>query len=247
MNYNEYDSNGNKKKFDFLDIINDKTQRSRFILFVYLVIFIVLIIVVRLNLKDVPENKEIEDNKEEVINNIEEEPVIKTNEDFSYIKLNNYSFIFDIKIVDTLSLIEGKRYNDKYSFTVSNNGDVLYFNGTKNYIRAKEEDGEYKLTGFPYILVDYFNNDLLISMIDNSTYVDDRYEITNEKIGKLVNDSKIIGNDINTITLIKKNNIVTQIVLDLSNAVSLYLNDNKEAIITLKYADFGLIDDFLIE
>ena len=42
MDYNEYDSNGNKKKFN-VDL-SDKKQRARAILAVYGVIFLILII-----------------------------------------------------------------------------------------------------------------------------------------------------------------------------------------------------------
>ena len=81
---------------------------------------------------------------------------------FSFIDLNNYNFDYNVSIGNSISIIEGKRFDDKYSFTLNNNGYVLYFNGVKSYIKAREIDSEeYKTTGFPYVFVNYFDIDVL--------------------------------------------------------------------------------------
>ena len=247
MDYNEYNGNGNKKKFNFLDMISDKTQRSRFFLLVYLVLFIILIVFIRFSMKSSLNNNK-DNNKVEENNNKEiKEPVI--NDDmFSFIDLNNYEFNYNVSIGDSISLIEGKRFDDKFSFTLNNDGYVLYFIGLKNFIKASETiDGEYKLTGFPYVLVNYFDIDVLKEMISKSVINNDKYEITNEEISKITKFNKTTNNDAtNTIQLIKNNNKVTQINLDLSNVISSYLNEEVSANISLKFYNFGLIDDFKV-
>lgn len=250
MNYNEYDGNGNKKKIDFLEIINDKQKRSRFLLLIYLVIFILFIIFIRLNINSTNIEKNNTNNvKEKTKEEENTKEIEKSNDIFSFIKMNNYDFSFNIDVKDSISLIEGKRFNDKYTFTLNNNGTILYFNGTSNYIKAKDSiDGEYKLTGFPYVLVNVFDSNIILMLINNSILNNDIYEIKTEEIGKIINYGSLSnGEAINTIELIKKNNKVTEINLDLSNAISSYLNENVKAKINLKYSNFGLIDDFIIE
>ncbi len=251
MNYNEYDGNGNKKKFDILEIINDRQKRSRFLLVLYLIIFIFFIIFIRLNINSSDIDKDITKNTNKEI--IKEETKIKELEDsnntFLFLDMNNYDFIFNINVKDSVSVIEGKRYNDKFSFTLNNNGNILYFNGVSNYIKAKETiDGEYKLTGFPYVLVNIFDTNVIKELINNATLNNDIYEIKTEEIGRIINYGTLNnGEAVNTIELIKKNNKVTEINLDLSNAISSYMNDSVTAKISLKYSNFGLIDDFKIE
>ena len=253
MNYNEYDSNGNKKRFDFSDIINDKTQRSRFLLFVYLIIFIVLVIFIRANISNTNVNKEKQEQelKEEETNNqnsVVENSNTELDEMFSFIDLNNYDFVFNINIKDSNSIITGKRYNSKYDFELKNNDYILYFNGTSNYIKAKESiDGESKLTGFPYALINIFDTNVLKSLIANSNLNNNIYEITNEEIGKVAKETISNGELINTIELVKSNNKVVQINLNIANAMSSYMKEEVNATIALKYSNFGLVDDFKIE
>ena len=255
MDYNEYDGNGNKKKFNLLEMLSDKQQRSRVFLFIYLVLFILLIIIVRVNLSSSLNNNNVDNNKEIVDNTNKEEKtkdetetIINESDMFSFLDLNNYTFKYSIKMGDSLSIIEGKRYNDKFSFTLENAGSVLYFSGTMNYIKAKESlDGESKLTGFPYVLVNIFDVRVLKNIINSATINNDKYEITNETIGNVVKYNKLDNKgEINTIELVKKNNKITGIEMDLSKAISDYVNENTSAIISLSFSDFGLVDDFNI-
>lgn len=248
MDYNEYDGNGNKKSFSFSDLINDKKQRSRLFLGAYLILFIVLIIIIRMNSTNTY-NEHIEEEKPKEEEEIEEKVIDNEIDNmFSFIDMNNYEFSYTIDVDNSISLIEGKRYKDKYSFILTSSSDKLYFNGTTSYMKAKDEfEGIYKYTGFPYILINYFNNSIIKEFINKSILKDGIYEITNENIGKVIGNNQIIGNEINTIKLIKSNNKVTQIEMDLSNVLSLYSKKETKANLVLKYTNFGLIDDFIIE
>ena len=249
MNYNEYDGNGNKNRFNLSEIINDKTQRSRFLLFVYLVLFIVLVVAVRINLRNTKQDSN-ETNKNNVVDdNIPvENDTNKIDEMFSFIDLKNYDFIYEININNSNSLVEGKRNNNKYSFTLNSAGSILYFSGVSSYIKARESiDEEYKVVSFPYVLVNYFDTDIVKELIKESTEVSDKYEITTEKVGVVTNYDLNGIETVNTIELVKSNNRITQIHMDLSNAISSYLNQTVEAKFVLKYGNFGLVDDFEVE
>ena len=261
MNYNEYDSNGNKKKFNLIDIINDKQKRSRFILLIYLLFFVILVIIVRLNLKSSLNNNQVNNsnnsntvvennNTEKKQENVVDNNIVKNEIDemFSFIESNNYEFKFVINMKNSISVIEGKRYNDKFMFTLENNGSILYFNGTSNYIRAKDSpEGEPKITGFPYVLVNIFDNKIVKEIVNNSKENNELYEISNEAIGNIVKTDLSNKDSMNTIRLTKKNNKITKIEFDFSNAISSYIGDNANANISLEYYNFELVDDFIIE
>ncbi len=111
MNYNEYDSNGNKKSFNFNDMITDKKQRSRLILGVYAIIFLMLIIFVRMGTSATTNNGEKGKNTKEVVENKELDIY---DEMFSLIDGNNYNFLYQLNYSNELYEASGKRYNNKY-------------------------------------------------------------------------------------------------------------------------------------
>ena len=260
MNYNEYDSNGNRNKFNLQDIISDKQKRSRVLLVIYALFFLIAILIVRSTVSKSLNNNQDNKTSNEVINNNVENNNIENNNNtdnnvtidtgnmFAFIDFKNYQFEYNVDVDGSISLIEGKRFNDKYSFTMNNNGYILYFNGTTNYIRAKESiDGEYKVTGFPYMLINIFDIDTIKNIISKSTVNGDIYEISNAAISEITHNDLDNKEGINKIELIKRNNKITEIKIDLSSAISSYMKKSTNAIISLKYSDFGLIDDFKIE
>lgn len=245
MNYNDYDSNGNKKKFNLLDIADSRQKRSILILAFYLIIIIILIVVVRISMKSNNEQPK----EEEKIEEKELEPVKdKDNVDelFSFIDQNNYSFTFSFNSDGIDYVTTGKRYDNKYSFTFSNGEQVLTFLGTKGNIKIMNEDGSYMASNFPIVFMNYFDNELLKKIVRNSSVVNGIYEITNEKIYEIIG-RKVSGEDgsgINTIELNLKNNKVVGLVIDVTNAIKEDKTAPVMSKITLEYKDFGLIDDF---
>jgi hypothetical protein len=206
------------------------------------------------NINNEVDNENIVNTNENItVNNQEniEEPDSKNKElqeMFSNIDLNNYNFRYVVNIKDSVSIIEGKRYNDKYSFTLENNGSFLYFNGTSNYIKAREsEDGVYKLTGFPYVLINIFDSNVLKQLINESNLNNGVFEISNESISKLANKSLSNNEAINTVEVYLKENKIDKVDLDLSNAISSFMNETVSAKISLEFTNFGLVEDFRIE
>lgn len=253
MDYNEYNSNGERKKISF-DLKN-KQSRSRAILLFYALLFIFLVIFIRLNYKgNINNSKNIENNNQIDNNNVEinkeeikKEEVSEIDSMFSFIDLNNYNFKFIISYNDVESVLEGKRYDNKYDFTLSNNNEVIFFNGTSNYMKVKTEENEsYKLATLPFVLLNFFDNDKIKEIITNSELDSEIYKITNAKLSKVLNEK--IDNEFatNDIALIKKNNKVTKINMDLTNAISAYSKENVIVKLNLEYFDFGLVDDFKI-
>ena len=251
MNYNEYDSNGNKKKFNFSDAINDKQQRARIILLIYFIFIVILIIFIRLSLSSSNNlnNEEIEEpnNNEEKVTYEEEDTKPKDDVDkmFSFIDQNNYNFKFTINYQEQEFIINGKRFNEKFEFTYTNGNEELYFLGSKDNLKLKRED-DYSSVVFPYVYVNFFDNNELKNIIRNSILVDDVYQVSNEKINNLVTlKGNMDNNDaINTFSLLLRNNNVVGINIDCSNAISDFQDEEIVLKITLEYSDFGLVEDF---
>lgn len=244
MNYNDYDSNGNKKRIDFSDALNDKQKRARIILLGYFIFIVLIIMVVKLSSNTVVKN----DNKEPIVDdNKEKVEVVKDeiDEKFSFIDQNNYNFTFTIDYQNQKFIIKGKRYDNKYSFTYSNLVDTIEFLGTDSNIRMKGEDG-YTPVIFPYVYVNFFDNNELKNIIRNSTYIEGVYKITNEKINDIVSLKGNIDNkdELNSFELILMNNKVVAINIDCSNAISDLQNENLSVKIRLEYENYGLVEDF---
>ena len=254
MDYNEYDSNGNKKKNGIIDIFTDKQKRSLLIIGFYLVLIFFLIVAVRnANSKDYKDNSnniiDSEDKKEteEIVNvkEVEEKKVYDDDLDemFSFIDENNYNFSFVLNYNDDQFITEGIRYNNKYEFTYKNNDQVLYFLGTVGNLKMKNND-RYTSIVFPYTYFNYFDNNLIKKVIRESNYVDGKYEISTSKFNGLLNYEPSSKNGLNTIELVTKNNKVVEIRIDFTDALSSITLNDSLAVIDLNYSNFGLIDDF---
>ncbi len=251
MDYNEYDSNGNKKKINFNTIINDKQKRAWLILGMYFIFIFAIIVLIRSNYSNNEQKeskKETNEQIEETNNNKESEEKDELDKMFSYIDENNYNFKFMLNYNNEQLETIGKRYNNKFEFTYSNKGQSLYFLGTVSNLKMKKDDSYISIV-FPYTYFNYFDNNVIKEIIRNSiyNYNSNKYEISSKKFNEILNHSATIDNDgINTIELITKNNKVVEIKVDFSSALAMIDPSETTAIISLNYYDFGLIDDFNI-
>lgn len=243
MNYNDYDSNGNKKKFDFSKMMTDKQSKSRMILFFYIILIVGLIITIRVS----PKNKDEKTKSEEKNNNqiIEENEIDKElNEMFSFIDGNNYEFKYTMTLDDNISIMEGKRYDKKINFKLIENDKYQEeYIGTKDNLSAVENSTSNNAT------FNMFTATFLRKVIKSSTIKNEIYEITNEDLNKIMSNNVKINNkdDINTLKLVMKNNKITEVHFDISNLISDYSKKNTRALVVLEYYNFGLVDDFEIK
>ena len=250
MNYNEYDSNGNKKKINFSDIFTDKTQRARLILLVSFVLIFILVLSIRNNNNSLQKEETIvEDKKEEVI--VDEDSDNKFEEEFSNIISNNYNFDFNLIYNGVSYKSTGKRYNEKYSYTLTNKEDKRLFLGTSHIMKSKlNDEKEYKETPFLYAYINYFDNDVLMNILNKSAFVLDHYEISNSDLMDTIDlriNKKLNSDKKNNIDLVLKNNKIVEIDIDFSNFVSEIENKKTTAKVELKYSNFNKIEDFSIE
>ncbi len=252
MNYNEYDSNGNKKKIDIISLFSDKTNRSRIILLFYIILFVILVIIIRNT-----SGNEYKDNNENKVDNSSENAekidVVENNEDeeneFSYLFLNNYNFDFLISIDDDNYQIIGKRFNDKYEFEFIDEEKVNYIGTYDDLYRKGEDEEKYTRTSLPIPVLDIFDNDLLKEIVDSSIKQEDYYVISNDDLNNIVLSPQYsidYPEKTNIIKLDIKNNKVVGIDIDFSNIANEWDEEVTIAKVKLNYSNFGLVDDFSV-
>lgn len=246
------------KGFNFSDLFFDKTNRSRLILLCYLLLFVVLIVLIRTNTTDSLNNLEEENNLEnDQNNNVENdlsEEELEINKMFSYIDMNNYKFNYILYYNDDVYNIDGIRYDNKYSFELTNGANTLSYIASGETVKAKDKndlEASFFITNFPYYYLNYFNNNILKNLLTKAKKVaDNKYEITNEELLDFVDGaSNFVIEDkekANTIELELKNNIITNIYINMTNLFS-FSEEIEKLEVKLNYSDFGLIDQFEVE
>lgn len=263
MDYNEYDSNGNKRSFNYSSLFTDKKYRSRLILLVYLIFFLVIIFMLRNTDNNLTNNDIINNNLgENENNNIVVDDGDENNDDyseelksrFSLIDTKNYNFEYYMYFENDTFVASGKRFENKYDFIFENGKDTIDYKADDKKVIAKDslENSKYVATNFPYYYVDFFDTTLLKKIINEATKIDDTsYLITNEKLINYVDEPYKFNLDdstktkTNEINLELKNNSIVAIEMDISNLLKSNTDEKqKELKIVLKYSNFNLIDNF---
>ena len=254
MNYN--------KGFNYSELFTDKKYRSRLILAIYAIVFIILIAFLRTEIKNgnIDSNSFNEENNNDMIDNNTNNNTDNNTDDnsyieniFSYINMNNYNFEYTLYYNDDKYISSGKRYDRKYDFDLTNGKQTMHYLVSGPIVKAKNKediDASYMTTNLPYSYINYFDNDTLKEILINAKQISvDTYEITNGALAPLIDNRSnfIISDDelVNHIMLEIKNNIVVGIDLDFSN---LFFGDSDifNFKISLKYSNFGLIDNFSV-
>lgn len=247
MNYNDYDSNGNKRKIN-IDL-NDRKQKSRVILAVYGVLFLILIIIIRTSGIAKNYNNSINNNS---ANNSVNSNTIDTNDDnddnddFSFVNDSNYEFTITLTYDGKNYVSQGKRYDEKFDFDYIMDNQKYRFIGTLGSIKTYNSETEkYEIAHLPYFYINYYDTSVIKNIVSNATLVEDVYEIRDSELSKITGNSLLTNNDgINYIKLIKKNNKITAIEIDISSVVTNSTNKESSAIIKIEYQNFGLVEDF---
>ncbi len=252
--------------FKLSDMLSDEKYKARFFLIVFGAIFVILILLVRTtggNTTNKNSNTVVNDHEQQTP--VQTQTVTPSNEDlqnenslynrFSFLRLNNYQFDFNVKAGKDIN-IAGNRFDNKYNMKVTINNESFDYQARNNMVKVKAE-GEWQTTDFPYVVLNYFDNDLLYYVILNSDKISDeenivRYTISNEKLLNLLPNNvsaniyveeKALNNGI---VLTLNNNKIKKIDLNLTNLIK-KTNELNELIISLEYSNIGQINDFSID
>ena len=236
----------------------DEQQKARGMLLIYGV-FIILIV---LYIRSLPAPKENNNGKttsneeiitsEEVVTseeentNTEEKKTRKKKIDYDV----NYSYSYTIVYDGNTETYLGKKIDDKEKFSYIRDDNVQEF---------AVIDGTYLLKGEDkYHIVDSLNgyfrycnieeivdivSELVPVSLDNLVYEVDNSDIAFDFDDDLVNDNQ----QTNRIEIVKNDQTITKVYMDLSNYISSFLGSNHTLNITMEFADVGTTEDFSIK
>ena len=192
---------------------------------IYILFIVFMIIIVRINDSKTVSNKSNDNN----------------------LNRENFFYTYKLTIDDETYIYEGKKYNDKESFRVTNtkeeNNYYIY-----NDIALIKKDNDYVLVDRPYYLINYFDIKEINKIINMSQYdKDDKlYKLTTTNFA-LVYDIDIDDNSLNTIKIEYKDNHINKIKIDYTNYALARGEPVRRVYIELEYKDYGKVKDFDIK
>lgn len=229
--------NDNTKKFSIKELFTNKQYRSIAILIFYVILFTVLIVAVR--------------SPKTMVNGDDVNNYISNLDGYELINAKNFSYKYTVIVDETTYEYDGKKYDNKDLFTLSNGEktEEYYIIDDKSYI--KNNDKYNPTLSKPIIIFDFFNTNILEQLIIRGIVVDEenhKYKIDNQSLYDVLGtDSVKVDSGNNYITLNYRNSYITGITLDLSNYSKLLGKSYENVTIILEYSDFDLIDDFEVE
>lgn len=229
-----------EKKFKVSELVTNRQYRAIIILVFYFFFFVILIIGARtaLNKKEVTNDETV---KEQITN------TTKVN-GFSSIKESNFNYKYTLNIDDKIYTYEGKRYDNKDSFTLSVDKDI------RNYVQVDNfsfeiKDKEKVLTDKPIYYLDFFDINILEEIIKNSIKKSDNiYSIDNKSLDSILKGQLGVNNKLeNSIMLTCEDNTITRIDINYTNYMKFTNRSINKVLLTLEYKDFGKVLDFNVK
>ena len=251
------------KEFSLSDIFTNDKYKARAILCVFVVIIAVLIVLARTAPE--PEKKESTNNtsNNNTNTNTNNLPEINDNSSdsnslynrFSFIRLNNYEFNFTIDTNKKI-IVDGQRFDNKFKMLVKSDNESYEYQ-MRNKITKAKINGVLTSVNTPTVLIDYFDNNVLYTLLYYSQKTEEttekiEYTISNSYLSKLLSqqinisipdDKKEINNKI---TVYLNNNKINHIYMDLNNFVE-NIQEIEKLTIDLKYDKVGQINDFKLD
>jgi len=245
------DNNKEKKYKEYNPALDSDNKMIYLIIFVffYFILFSIISINSRNNKKNISKSEKIDD-----------DTIVYYEFSDSYIKNENYSFIYSVELDGKTYLYSGKKYNDKELFNLKLDDKYTNYYKDKYYFYERDiNNGKYLTISNPYIKNEYLDIDSINSMLDNSEYVSKtdyesgktsyNYEITNKNLYSAIYDESVDDLSVNSIFIsTDQDKYINEIKLDLSGYCK-YKDTCKSLNIELEYDNFNDInkDDFDVE
>lgn len=227
------------------------TERKKAILFfgIYLVFFLVLISMVRFNRSDTSNQ---DTNKQT------SSPEITVSPDNLTSQKNNYRYIYTYEINGNTTVYNGKKYQNKESFTMIQNQQAYSYYQLENRYYV-QKNNQYVSSENPYLYSQFLSLDKLADLLKTAniqseeknkiTYTVSALDVYDEYFPDFsynafllesIKDDKII--------VTKADNDITKVEFYLNHSFAYYGQamgkDYSEVNIILEYFDFGNISDF---
>lgn len=224
------------KKFSIVELFKNKQYYAILNLSFYSLLIIALIVFVRVGSGNGTSQQD-----QNINGNTTTSEVIG----FDYIKNKNFEFSYSLKIDSSDLLYQGKQFGNKILFTDITNNKDYYVNED---IYLVKQENQYILTESPLQYFNYLSVELIESIL-KATISDE-----NELVISLGEFLTIIGNttDYNSdddiiINLVKQNNNIRKIEMDITSYIQLTRPEIENAFLVLDYSNFNLVEDIKIK
>lgn len=249
----EEESNNKQKKNRLKDIkefLSDKKNKAIVKLIIYLIFFIFVIIYIRvMNYRANNYTKKID--PDEII----ELPKTITNKVSLLKDAKNYKFRYEVNVIDdnvnTNYIIDGKRYNDKYYFSITDNNEIstnYYYESNSNKLYLIKDEIKEEINSNNIIDLSLYRINNIYNYLYNATY---NYKQENADGNVLINSSLPISKfyELNKIDRIVAENIIIE-TTENDDTVKVALNTSNVDIdnfniINIYVSDFNKIEDFV--
>lgn len=225
-----------EEKFKITHIFTNKRYYAIANLIFYSVLLIVLIGIVRTS----PTTNTYNDNNNNNSNS-EEISEIST---LDGINKRNFNFIYDLIVDNNKISYVGKMYDKKIMYEDKSSNNKYFI---QDDLLLKKIENNYVVVERPKMYFNYFDVDLLNMIFDKSVQDKNDYVISLSDFVKIVKEEDFVSNGEVLIEVDMENNIVRKITFDLTDFVKETEQTNVEnALLELKYYDYGLVKDFNI-
>lgn len=226
------------KKFRLIDLIKNKRYYAILNLTFYSILIIVLIIGVRGG------NNSTNNSLNNKLNFNNETAIV---DGFQNIKNKNFMFTYTLQKDNEKIIYEGKQNNNKIFF--KNLQDNKEYVIQDSVILEKKEE-QYVLTESPIQYFDYLNVDLIEQLLSKLRKDESDYILSMNDFIAIINSeektNEYYDEDI-FVEVKKQNNIITELVFNITPFVSLKESNVNSVKLYLQYKDFGLVEDFEIK
>lgn len=225
------------KKFRLIDLIKNKRYYAILNLTFYSILIIVLIIGVRTGNSG-------SNNFDNRFNSNDETAVV---DGFQNVKNKNFMFIYTLQKDNEKIVYEGKQSNNKIYFKNLQDNKEYVIQDSVVLVRKQEQ---YVLTESPIQYFNYLNVDLIEQLLSKLRKDENDYIISMNDFVSIIDaeekTNEYYDEDI-FVEIKKQNNIITELVFDITAFVSLKESNVNSVKLYLQYKDFGLVEDFQIK
>ena len=225
-----------KSRFHIIDIFRNKQYYAIANLSFWFIIIIILIVMMRIS------NPSVNSDSIKTSTNVENE-FVSNIDGFTNIKNKNFKFKYILTLSNEEIIYDGKQRNDKILFNDIKLNKEYY---VQNDMVLEKEGTNYVLSKNPVKYFNYLDIDLIEKILLNSHLEENEYIISCTDFSKNISDEKEFNDEYIYIQLIKTNDIITKVIIDLGEYVNAVDSNIKSAKLELQYYDFNQVEDFNI-
>ena len=178
--------------------------------------------------------------KKDMKKNIKKVNKVEEKQEYKEFANKNFRFEYILEIDNIKTIYRGENNKNKAHFIYKSTKEEIEYYLIED-IFLKYHNKNYILTNNPSLYFNFFDIEkikAIISKLNNNS-------ISNKDLYYLEKKEFIGDNRLNKVDIVKENNIIKQVKIDLTNFANLYKSNSKVTLI-LKYSDYNKINEINI-